>query len=73
MNVFAPSKLVVFYSLAVKTHAYTEALPPIPVAYRDAPGHTVALAELHRECIVTIRSITEKDRDQLLPQTGSGP
>jgi len=43
------------------------------VVYRDAPGHTVAPPDLHRECTVANRSITRTYRDQFMPQTGPGP
>jgi len=40
------------------------------VAYRDAPGHTVAPSGLHQECTYTVanRSITGTDRDHVFPQ-----
>jgi len=37
------------------------------VAYRDEPGHTVALQGLHRECAVANHSITGTDRNHFAP------
>jgi len=43
------------------------------MAYRDAPGHTVAPLGLHPECTLANRCMTGTDRDHFLPQTGAGP